>query len=190
MAIIARLYRCFCIALPCVLASCATMRAGSDYYPAADFSGYRTYVWMAESPLIQSQSSRVQISALSVRRIREAIERELAARNFARVATREEADFAIAFTVGARDSIRVEDYPPYYQGSWRWGSPYYWPNVDVAMYTEGMLAIDVFNNETREPVWHGWAQKRIVRSDIEEPGPTIDAAVAAILANFPPTGRQ
>jgi hypothetical protein len=173
-------------AVSALLASCATMRADSDYYEGADVAQYRSYVWMAESPLIRSDSGRVEVSPLTVRRIREAIERDLAEKGFEPAATRDAADFAVSFTVGARDMITLEDYPPYYRGEWQWGRPYYWPSVDVAMYTEGMLAIDIFDNETREPVWHGWARKTILRSDINDPGATIDAAVEAILADFPP----
>ena len=167
-------------------ASCATMDAGSDYYREANFAGYRTFAWVSESPLISSESSRVEISPLDLRYIREGIERELAAKGFNLVADRAAADFALAFTVGARDMIETTDYPSYYTGTWRWGPPYYWPNVDVYMYTEGMLAIDVFDNATREPVWHGWARKRVVGADIEDPETAIGAAVAAILQDFPP----
>jgi hypothetical protein len=163
------------------------MYASSDYYTATDFSGYQSYAWVAESPLIQSRSSRIEISPLSVRRIREAIERELAAAGFAQAATRDEADFSISFTVGARDMIQIDDYPQFYRGPWRWGPPYYYPNVDVLMYTEGMLAIDVFDNASREPVWHGWARKRVIGADIRDPESAINAAVAAILADFPPS---
>jgi hypothetical protein len=167
------------------VASCATIRAASDYDGAADFSRFQRYAWVAESPLIRAESGRVEVSALNVQRIREAIERELAAKSFELVATLEEADFGVSFTVGARDMITVDDYPPYYRGDWHWGYRYY-SSVDVAMYTEGMLAIDVFDNETREPVWHGWARKTILQSDIRNPEATIEDAVAAILEGFPP----
>lgn len=172
------------------LTSCVTMSAGSDYYPEADFTGYREYVWMEGSPIIRPASSRVDISALTVRRIREAIEAELLRSGFeqATAASPENTDFAISFTVGARDMISVEDYPRYYRGSWQWRPPYYWPNVDVSMYTEGTLAIDIFDNESRQPVWHGWARKRITGSDIEDPESAINEAVQAILAEFPPRG--
>jgi hypothetical protein len=164
---------------------CVTMQAGSDYYREADFSGYRTYSWISDSPLIQSDSERVSISPLSVRQIREAIERELNGKGFTFVAEPQAADFAVSFTVGARDMISMSDYPEAYRGSWRWGAPYYWPNVDVYMYTEGMLAIDVFDRATSEPVWHGWARKQILSADIDDPQTTIDAAVSEILRDFP-----
>jgi hypothetical protein len=40
---------------------------------------------MAASPLIQSRSNRIEVSPLSIRRIREAIEREMAAARFERL---------------------------------------------------------------------------------------------------------
>jgi hypothetical protein len=181
--IAARLIAVFSCAL---VASCATIHADSDYYRAADFSKYHRYAWVADSPLIRSQSTRVQISPLTVRRIREAIERDLQSKGFELVAAREDAQFALSFTVGARDMITVNEYPPYYRGAWEWGPPYYGPNVNPDMYTEGMLAVDVFDNATREPVWHGWARKTIVGADVDDPEKTINAAVDAILADFPP----
>lgn len=173
-----------------MLAACVTMRAGSDYYPETDFSSYSTYAWTGSSPLIEPRSRRVEISPLTVRRVREAIERELAAKGFERVETPEEADFGLSFTVGARDAIRPDNYPQFYRrGPWVWQPPYYPPNLDIAMYTEGMLAVDVFDNATRQPVWHGWARKQITGADVDDPTPAIDAAVRAILADFPPGDR-
>lgn len=174
------------LAIGLVLTACAGLQAGSDFYPQTDFSGYRSYVWVADSPIVEPESSRVDISPLTVRRIREAVEAELRDKGFTMGTSREQADFSVSFTVGARDMLRIEDYPSYYRGSWRWRPPYFWPNVDVSMYTEGTLAIDVFDNESRQPVWHGWARKQITGTDIENPGETIDAAVGAILADFPP----
>ncbi len=175
------------IALACLtLCGCATMQAGSDSYPSADFARFHTFAWIADSPLITPTSRRVEVSPLSLRRIEEAIEAQLGAKGFTEVASRDDADFAVSFTVGARDMIDVDSYPPYYRGPWNWRTPYYGRNVDVYMYTEGILAIDVFDNETRQPVWHGWAKKRITGTDIKDPASAIDAAVAAILAHFPP----
>ena len=185
-----RLWRIARSLVPCLLASaCAAIQADSDYYRAADFAKLHTYAWMAESPLIRSQSKLLEISPSTVQRIRDAIERELASKSFERVAARDDADFVISFTVGARDTINIDDYPPYYRGDWNWNTTYYWPRVDAAMYTEGTLAIDVFDNSTREPIWHGWARKTIAGADIDDPEPTIKAAVAAILEDFPPSDR-
>jgi hypothetical protein len=169
-----------------LVASCATLQSGSDHYAGEDFTRFHSYAWVAESPLIRSESRLVEISPLTVRRVQDAIERELDVRSFERVENRDAADFAIAFTIGARDTITPLDYPPYYRSPWNWDSPYYGTNVDVDMYTEGMLAVDIFDNATRQPVWHGWAHKVITGSDIDDPASAINAAVVAILADFPP----
>jgi hypothetical protein len=176
------------LALSCAVAlsSCATIHADSDYYSAVDFSKYHRYAWVSDSPLIRSQSAHVEISPLTVRRVREAIERVLQSKGFDLAATREDAEFALAFTIGARDMITMNDYPPYYRGVWEWGPNYYGQNIDTNMYTEGMLAVDVFDGASREPVWHGWARKVIVGADIDDPEKTINAAVDAIFADFPP----
>jgi hypothetical protein len=162
------------------------MDADSDYYRSADFTKLHKYSWVAESPLIRSESRRFEISPLTVGRIQAAIERELAAKSFEWVPRREDADFAVSFTVGARDTINVDDYPPYYRGDWNWTTPYHGPHVAVGAYTEGTLAIDVFDNATREPIWHGWARKTIAGADVDDPEAAINAAVAAILEDFPP----
>lgn len=171
------------------LAGCVSMQAGSDYYPSADFTHFRTFAWIADSPLITPTSSRVEVSPLNLRRIEEAIETDLETKGYTEVASRDTADFAVSFTVGARDMINVDSYPPYYRGTWRWRAPYFGRNVDVYMYTEGTLAVDVFDNETRQPVWHGWAKKRITGADVRDPAATIQAAVRAILEDFPRSGE-
>ena len=71
------------------------------------------------------------------------------------------ADFTFAYTVGTRDKA----------------------------YTEGGLAIDVFDRRRESPVWHGVASKRLSRSKLEDTAgntETINSAVEKILAIFPP----
>jgi hypothetical protein len=92
----------------------------------------------------------------------------------------------IAYTIGARDKINVNSYPEPYQGAWHWGYPNYWSGVDLNTYTEGRLAIDIFDGRTREPVWHGVATKRIEASDLRHAEERIQTAVKSILKDFPP----
>ena len=105
-------------ALPCLLASaCAVMETDSDYDHAVDFSQLHTYAWIAELPLIRAQSRRVEISpAHRAGGLGKPSSVNWPAKGFKLVVAREEADFAIAFTVGARDTINIDDYPPYYAG--------------------------------------------------------------------------
>lgn len=168
---------------PLLLAGCAAMSVSSQKYPQADFSGYRTYAWIAEDPLIRPRDTEPQISALTARRIREAIESELAAKGYTPVTAPSEADFVVAFTVGTRERIDATSYPVPYRGPWRWS--WYAAETDLHVYREGTLSIDIFDGATKQPVWHGRARKEVTGADVSDPGPVIRQGVAAILKQFP-----
>jgi hypothetical protein len=130
-----------------LLAGCATtgLRAQSDHDPAQDFSQYRTYTWIAEDPLVTPRGQPVQVSPLNRQRIVNAVENELAAKGFQKTNDAGSADFVVSYTVGARGRLDVASYPSTYGGPWRWGWPYFGREVDVRMYTEGTLSIDIFD---------------------------------------------
>lgn len=166
-----------------LLAACATMQTGSDQYPGAQFGAYATYAWIGDDPLIRPRDSQAPISALTVRTIREAVESGLSAKSYRKVDSAAEADFVVSFTVGARDRIDAESYPVPYRGPWLW----HWTgrSVDVQVYREGTLSLDIFDGKSRQPVWHGWARKTITGADEADPGPAIRSAVGKILRRFP-----
>ena len=66
-----------------------------------------------------------------------------------------------------------------------WATAYYGGGAGAA-YTQGALAIDVFDAGERQPVWHGVAGKTISDEDREDMTAVINAVVASILADFPP----
>jgi hypothetical protein len=170
-----------------LVAGCATvMTARSDFDEQADFSKFRTFHWMSDNPLIMPNGRSPEISSLNLRRIVEAIEDELSRKGFAKASSRESADFVIAFTVGTREKVDIESYPAFYRGPWHWRSHFWDTEFRARTYTEGILAIDVFDQQTRNPVWHGWTSKRVKTADVEDPRSAIRTAVAAILAEFPP----
>jgi hypothetical protein len=169
------------------LAACAaTLRVDSDFDASVDFGHYRSFAWIREDPLIQSAANPARVSPLNQRRIQLAIESELLAKGFTLSGDRAAADFVVSYTVGSRDKIDVVSYPTPFVWNGRWGGAYYGHELDVRPYREGQLAIDVFDGATHQPVWHGSATKRISESDRQNAKAQIDAAVAAILARFPP----
>lgn len=177
------------IALACLTASlgasCTTTRVHSDFDPAVDFGRYTTFSWISDRPLIRPRGQDgMYVSPLDMQRIRSAIQSELTARGYRFLDDNRNVDFVVSFTVGARDKIDVDAYPAPYRGPWRW--PYYGDAVRVHTYTEGLLAIDIFDGEMRRPVWHGLARKRISGSDSVMAGRLIQEEVAAILHEFPP----
>jgi len=177
----------FAVFLSSLVAGCATtIQARSDYDRAQNFSRYRTFAWMDDDPMIAARGERDRVSPLNRRRIVEAVEAELGAKGFRKTADRAAADFVVSYTVGARDRIDVLSYPEPYRGAWGWGRPYFGSRVDVGTYTEGVLAIDVFDGAARVPVWHGWATKRITPHDVEHAAEQIRTAAGMILKTFPP----
>ena len=66
--------------------------------------------------------------------------------------------------MGSRDKVKVDTLPLMYRTSLLWGHRYYWRykswfDTHVRNYTEGKLAIDVYDVKSHQPVWHGWADK-------------------------------
>jgi hypothetical protein len=183
----ARTSRLLPLCLALLAGACATpMESNFDFDPGASFSGYRSWYWLTDDRSITPPGREPGVSPLTLGRIADAIERELVARGFDKAPSRDKADFVVDFTVGSRERITVESYPWYYRGPWHW-RPYYWePQYVTRTYRVGTLAIDVFDQHSRAPAWHGWASKRITARDIEAPEQPIAEAVAAILANFPP----
>ncbi|WP_439105534.1 DUF4136 domain-containing protein [Congregibacter sp.] len=176
------------------IAGCSSNPPVIDYDSSIDFSGYRTYAFISDHPLMRAEGAP-PISPLLEGRLMRITEDSLNAKGFRIVANPEEADFAIGYTSGSRDKIKVNSYPePYrpYYGGWGWGGSYYGgaygggSNVDVQQYTEGTLAIDIYDVTEHKPAWHGVATKRITDDMRRNPGEALTEIVNEILAGFPP----
>lgn len=177
------------------LAACATgFKATYDSDPSHDFSGYQTYAWISENPMIVGPTNRVPNPLLEPR-IMATVERGLTTKGYRKVDDPDSADFVLSFTVGSREEIQVNSYPATYagygyRGAWGWGGPYYGMGMatetQVRQYQKGMLALDVFDVEEHRPVYHAVATKSITESDRKKMDETIQAAVDAVLQGFPP----
>ncbi|MGB5624579.1 MAG: DUF4136 domain-containing protein [Woeseiaceae bacterium] len=181
-----------------IFGGCATgFEATYDHDPANDFAAYKTFAWVSEHPMKVGAVERIP-SPLLESQIMVTVESALGAKGYKLISDLDSADFAVSFTIGSRAEIKVDSYPSMsagyagygYPRRWGgWGGAYYGYGTEttVRQYTEGMLAIDVFDVKERRPVWHGVASKKISDSDRKDAGATVQAAVDAILAGFPPT---
>ena len=186
------------VAVTALLGGCATgFDAMFDHDPATDFTAYKTFAWVSEHPMKVGAVQRIP-SPLLESQIMVTVESALGTKGYKLVSDLDSADFAMSFTIGSRQEIKVDSYPSMsagyagagYPGRWgAWGGSYYnyGTETNVRQYTEGMLAIDMFDVSDRRPVWHGVASKTITDSDRKDSGATIQAAVDAILVGFPPT---
>lgn len=194
------------------LSGCATAKYTADYDQAHNFSTYRTFAWAGEKPMTVLGSA--QVPPIVEERIATEIRAALEAKGYRYTETLEDADFGVSFTVGRRDSTEVVSSPEYFwvnQTNWRWGRTYYpaYPGVvrrpvgvttatpvavttrEVQAYSEGTLAIDIYDVAGKSPVWHGAATKTVERtglSDVASKASTekVRAAVDRILEDFPP----
>ena len=161
-----------------LLASCATKpEIVSDYDRSANFAAYHTFT------LVQREHRGIP-NPLVATRVEGGITQALQRRGYTLAADPVSADFAVDFTIGAQDRTDIYSYPAPYAapllGGAFWGS-----NLDVRQYREGTLAIDVFDQHTHRPVWHGSAKKELTRKDLEHPAEPISDAVTSVLAKFP-----
>lgn len=175
----------------CMLAGCSTMQTGAHLDETNSFGAYRTFSWIDEDPLVvasDGSGAGMPVDPLTKTKIQRAIRAEFENTGYRFVEERDSADFVVAYTVGSREQISIDSYPELYRGAWGWhvrGSYFYAREFRAHSYTRGTLAIDVFDNTTKQPVWHGWAEKTVTTADRRDPGPAIEEAVRRLVESFP-----
>ena len=181
------------------LSSCAaTLRSTVDTADHANLDGFKTYTWITDGPLFNSSAQAPEVvNPLNERRIRTTIEKELERKGYQK-ASLAQADIVVAFTLGARDRVRVQNYYDdfgyryygYYPGFSRFGRGYggLGSSVSVRTFTEGTLVVDIFSNSDKEAIWHGSATERLHNHD--STSQFIDGAVTVLLAQFPDSGSR
>ncbi len=182
-------------ALSLALASCMTTpNISYDSDPAQNFSTYSSFAWASGKPMIAVGDR--DISPIVQKEIADAIKTTLTSRGYSYVTDVNAADFAITYTVGARDKLKVSEVPDYFfqdRMNWRWGGQYFRPlmispptQTVVRGYTEGTLSIDIYDVKRRSPVWHGKGQKNLSKKELRGENTDIQGDVAQILLGFPP----
>lgn len=190
------LKKIFLAAFVVVIASCSsTYEAEVDFdkNTKVDTATYKTFAWLTPGKIMAPAED---INPVMKIRVDDEIEQAFIAKGYKLIANAEEADFAISYTVGNRDKIKVSSYPSSYNSSFGWGRGYYGgyyggmygsnmgTETRVRQYTEGKLAVDVYDVKSHQPAWHGWAVKRITDSDKEAPSAAIRDIVHQVIAQF------
>ena len=177
-----------------VLSACASpVNTESTVNPKVDITGYRSFAWISDKPLVARIGDSKPANPVIEKQIETAIAEGFQAKGYAMVDDRAKADFLVGFTVGSRDKLRVTTVPRAHHGYYRGlhgrrarGANYYGaPIVSTQTYTEGVLAIDVFDVKSKQPAWHGYSTKTITSHDRKNPGPVISEVVTSALTQFP-----
>ena len=154
-----------------LLASCASV-VHVEKDETANFNSYRTYAWV-ESKENKNDSSNTAVSDLTEKRIREAIDAELAKTGWREAKNRP--DVLLSYDVLVERAVK-EDTNPVYSDSYtryvynpyrrRWVSLYY-PSQFLGYdrnqrsVREGTITISVIDAKTDKTVWQGWTTDEV-----------------------------
>lgn len=146
------------------LAADARPSISTDVAPGANFASYKTFAWVNPQP-------PRGMNPVAFDRIRTTIENGLIAKGYQKA---DPADLSLILSIGAREKTQFES----------WGR--FGLQTDVYQYTQGKLALDAFDTQTRQAVWHGQASETV---NPDKPNfKAIDEGVAKLVAKFPPSG--
>lgn len=180
------------VSLTAFTSACATHQAkvNFDKNSKIDTSEYKTFVWLNEAKVL---APPIDINPVMKVRVDDAIEATFINKGYVLIEDPKKADFAISYTVGNRDKVQVHSYPVAYSSRFSWGRGYHRGHYNdvlmvndtqIVQYTEGKLAIDVYDIQSHQPAWHGWATKRLTSKDQESPSASIKAIVTQVVAQF------
>lgn len=182
-----------------VLSACATViKSDVDVADDGNYHELKTYAWLTDqSTNGQAIPSIGGLNPVNERRVRAAVENELARKGYSK-ATRDEPDFVVSYRLVVTDSLQVRevrdgygyDYADYDTGLRRSSDTlqrgYGATGLSVQTVTEANLVVDMFDNGSKEAIWQGSTWNRLARAnagaDVRE---LIDQSVASVLALFP-----
>ena len=159
-----------------VLVGCATLNVRSYVERGADFTRYRTYAWEPEGSFATGDP-RLDNNAFFQDQIRRAVERNLAARGYAKTVS-PMADLIVHYHASVTQQIFSRELDRAYGAC---------DDCRPEVFDAGTLFIDVVDRRAIKVVWRGWAEGAVAgvidnQSSMEE---TVDRAVARILERFP-----
>jgi hypothetical protein len=169
------------------LGACTTLRVTTDVNPAFSVATCHTYTFAMVK--IGGPDSAFS-NPLNADRLRASIESNLGARGVTKTGDPASADCMIGYALGTRQVFN--DYYAGWGAGWGygwgrrgWGGGGYWGYDGPWVENETRIAIDVFDNRSRKPMWHGAVSQTV--SDLRGPNAEvkINAAVVAIVAKMP-----
>ena len=175
-----------------LLAGCASV-AHVEKDDSVNFSSYHSYTWVnAKDSKDESSSDRV--SDLTEKRIREAVNAELAKAGWRE--SKNKPDVLISYDVMVERAVKAANSPVYSQPftryvfnpyTRRWVSLYY-PSQFVGYdrnqrsVKEGTVTISVIDAKTERTVWQGWTTDEVNSQNLT--GKEVQNAVKSIFRKF------
>ncbi len=164
-----------------LLAACSSISTDHDFDDQADFSKYGSFQWLPASA--ERITDSVQFSQLLDRRVRNAVERELAGKGIR--PTSDQPDLIVAYSTKTTQKTEVVDSGYAGYGYYGWRGSYWRPSsIDVYQYEEGTLIVDLIDAARKRLVWRGKAVG--VVGDYADSEKQINEAVRKLFLNYPP----
>lgn len=170
-----------------LLSACSRAQIKYDYDARANYSTFKTFDWMA-APKRVKEKARGAENPIMDRRVRGAIERELAAKGF-RLEGSADPDFLVTY------------YPVYQERAYRttthvgmaWGyRPYWGPRAGMSVsqvhhYKEGTIVVEIVDFRSNQLIWHGAAVGALTGLESpEDAEEVVSREVRRLLEGFPP----
>jgi hypothetical protein len=164
-----------------VSSACSSVSVSSDYDRSANFAGFKTWSWFAESGAPGSDASGVV--SLTSARIKSALANELETRGYPEVAR--DGSFLVTFHTVVQQKIDAGSEP--YGYAWRGGYAGHSAGPDIVTYDEGTLLVDFIDPKSKSMIWRGTATAVVdPHSSAESREGLIKEAVKKIVDEFPP----
>ncbi|MEM6748575.1 MAG: DUF4136 domain-containing protein [Pseudomonadota bacterium] len=155
-----------------LLGACETMpTVNVELDEAIDFDTYETFAWGADAPV--QVGGEIYVSQFVAQRMLNTASDILSEKGFVPVEKRSDADFLLLFTLGAVRTVDVDYIAPGLQ--------------DVDEDVRGRMFIEIFDGQTKKPIWIGKSEKEVYDSEIDNIEEGITEALTLILSEFPPT---
>jgi hypothetical protein len=149
-----------------------------DYDKNADFSKYKTFMWIKEpkttDPLMRQRIIDEVNSALTAKGL------QLVTSN---------ADLGVAAHEATRQERTLNTFYNGFGGGWRWGGGFGSATTTVDTYEVGTVIIDLFDNKTKQVVWRATATKTL-SDNPQKNAANLTKAIDKMFKKFPPEARK
>jgi hypothetical protein len=147
----------------------------TDYDHSADFSQYHTYSWLSVKAGDQLWADRIQ----------QAVDAQLAAKGWTKVASGGDAMIAAFGRTDTKQTLQT-----FYDGFPGW----YWSGFGTATTTVedikvGTLVVDIFDARTKKLIWRGRSTETLSGKP-EKNEKKLEKSVEEMFKHFPPKGRE
>lgn len=183
----ARLTTAAVLGVAFALSACTTPTVRTDYDAKANIANYHSYS-MEEPGRPPNAPDRVFNNPLNEKRLRAAVESNLAAKGLQPVAEGSAPDCVVVVSSGSREVVESDPYPRvgFGWGWWHrgWGTSVMYDDALYA-YREHRISIDLLDAKTRAPIWHVTADEDINRLSGTTAETRINQVVAKMFEKFP-----